>query len=365
MAETKKESEQEKKSKLKNDVDPKVGGFYAPLSGMASKKKRKKAKDDREDDSYTDDEVFESNVMFSELNDTPLAETVKKRGEQWVVYDDKTGTEKGVFDKRSKAWERQRLLRKSKKKRKYNKKGSSLFKKAPVKAKTAPGAKTAPKAKTAPSVKKEAYMKALKEHFSSLLEDKTEISYVFEQSPQEEESTSWENFLQTLDPETVLSDPKMKAILASAFKNEEKVIDYSISAIAATLAKVGDFEVEEGDFDDENAVHQFTVKFEDFEKGLTFGIKIENGRPLIFFPEDTKEQLNSVDSEGAKLLKAELMHAQETILDNIKEVSEINTKRDQYLSSLEFKIDDTVADLTPLQLAVLKNLLDKKYQGTK
>lgn len=358
------ENKKEKDSKLKNDVDPEVGGFYAPLSGMASKKKRKKAKDDREDDSYTDDEVFENNILFSELNDISLAETVKKRGEQWVVFDDKTGVEKGVFDKRSKAWERQRLIRKSKKKRKYNKKGTSLFKKAP-KAKTAPGAKTAPKAKTAPAVKKEAYMKALVEHFSSLLEDKAELSYVFEQGPQEDESVSWENFLQTLDPETVLSDPKMKSILASAFKNEEKVIDYSISAIASTLSKVGDFEVEEGDFDEENAVHQFSVTFPDFEKGLTFGIKIENGRPLIFFPEETKEQLNSVNSDGAKLLKAELMHAQETILDNIKEISEINTKRDQYLSSLEFKIDDTVADLTPLQLAVLKNLLDKKYQGTK
>ena len=56
------------------------------------------------------DELEEA-IAMGLLEEDDIDEIVKKRGEQWVFYDDDTAAQLGVFPDRKSAWERQRVVR--------------------------------------------------------------------------------------------------------------------------------------------------------------------------------------------------------------------------------------------------------------
>lgn len=75
------------------------GGKPPPLIDR-SKRKRKKKK-------LSEAKLFEADCVFEALQ----TEVVRKRGNQWVLFDDHTGVELGTFKNRKAAWENQRARR--------------------------------------------------------------------------------------------------------------------------------------------------------------------------------------------------------------------------------------------------------------
>ncbi len=318
-----------------------------------------------------DRDSFEESMTIAALNDESLHETVKKRGEQWVVFDDKTGVEKGVFSDREQAWKKQRQMRQSQKGKKKPKHGSTFKKHRKKKnaAKLAPKAHTAPKAHLAPKSQKEHLLAMFKESVKRvLINEGSALSYVFEQAPLENDSKIWEAFLEKISKQTLLSDPKLLALLKAMAKNEVKSLGNAVNAIKKNLEKTGNFEVEQKkpDQDKEGDLFlNFQIKMVNGGKNLDFSVKLEHGKPLIQIPEQTRANLNSMATPDSKFLRSELIHIQETILNNMNEVIETTEKRDEYLGKLHADAQKSLSNMSPLQIVMLRYLLKSKYKSVK
>lgn len=318
-----------------------------------------------------DKDSFEESMTHAALNNESLKETVKKRGEQWVVFDDKTGVEKGVFADREQAWKKQRQMRQFQKGKKKQKHGSTFKKHRKKKnaAKLAPKAHVAPKAHLAPKSQKEHLLAMFKESVKRvLLSEGSALSYVFEQAPLENDSKVWEAFLERISKQTLLSDPKLLALLKTMAKNEVKALGNAVGAIKKNLEKTGNFEVEQKkpDQDEEGDLFlNFQIKMLNGGKKLDFSVKLEHGRPLIQIPEQTRSNLNSLATPDSKFLRSELIHIQETVLSNMNEVIETTEKRDEYLSKLHSDAQKALGNMSPLQIVMLRYLLKSKYKSVK
>ncbi len=155
------------------------------------------------------DESFEDLVTFCELNGKNITEVVKKRGDSWVVFDDKTKTQKGVFKDREAAWNKQKQLRAANKSANKSKKSGNKAKKA-AKAHVSPKPHVAPKAKTAPKAKKEHLLHMFKESVRRVLQEGSALSYVFDQEPVSKTSVAWDQILQQVSKEAILSDSTLE-----------------------------------------------------------------------------------------------------------------------------------------------------------
>lgn len=311
-----------------------------------------------------------------------MDEVVRKKGDLWAYYDDKTGVEKGVFNKRKDAWQRQRLNRASQKaQRKHDKGRANKGKKPTSGKKPGHGIKPSP-GKKAPKPHREnkevlrneakkVVLEAIKNKFKNILSEGSALSYVFEQSPDKEDSIYWEKFLDKLSPQTMLGDEKLKKILQNMAQAEVQLLAKAVGAIKRTLS--GHFEVAQGDPDQDESgdlILNFGVitgedNGEEDRGTFKFAVKIDNGRPLIQFPEETTQELNSSPDDNVRQLKAYLMFAQEDQLDKMNDVVDITAERDEYLQSLLQGADEILAEMPPMHLAMLKFLLRSKYKYTK
>ncbi|KKQ98806.1 MAG: hypothetical protein UT24_C0036G0004 [Candidatus Woesebacteria bacterium GW2011_GWB1_39_12] len=349
--------------KKESSVAGNIKGFQSPI-GLRIFRRKKMTNPSKP---YDESKNFENLVTLSALNNQDISEVVQKIGNRWVVVDDKTGARRGSYDSREKAWEKQRMLRKQ---AKQERKSHSAKKFKAKKAHTAPKPHTAPHAKKAPKprVSKEQILRQVKDVFASVLKEASMISYVFQQPSISEESMMWERFISRLSQETVMSDPKLKLVLNSIAKTEAKVLGSAVNSIAGLLGETGAFSVDKKGVDqDENGdvVMSFDVNMNESGKRLPFAVKLENGRPLILFPEETRRTLNSMGTDESKLLRAETMHIQETVLDNMHDVVEATKNRDNYLKNMQEKITKTVDSMGPLEVALLKYLLKGQNRGAR
>jgi hypothetical protein len=352
-----------------------IKGFSAPFGSVPKSKKGKKKKNPSKP--FGEAELFESAVAQALLDEDDFDEVVKKRGNMWVYYDDDTGAEKGSWAERETAWEKQRMERRAKKgKPKAPDPEKALVpaverpKKDTGKPKLAPKPKVAPKAKKEKKKKKPKVRRA--ESLDNLLMPINEgsmMSYVFENTPVDDESVTWEKFVGRLSKQTVFSDPKLKKILQDMAKAEGKMLEKAVDMINNVLRQTGRFEVEakkvEIEPDTKDVKLNFVVNMKESKQKLIFAVKLENGRPLLLFPEETKSTLNTMEGDDSKLLRAELMHAQETALDNMEDVVSVTGRRDKYLKQLEKKIDKFLNSVTPLEISMLRYLLKAKYKGVR
>ena len=306
--------------------------------------------------------TFEEAVAYAVMNGRgdDIEEVVKKRGNQWVFYDDETDVQRGSYADRDTAWEVQRQHRRAQQVAKHNK--NTRKKRDPSKAIVdKPPSNNKEKAKPVKFRKQEALNRIkgiMKESF---------MSYVFEQAPVSGDAAAWEKFLERLSRETVMSDPKLKSILEKSIKSEMDLLKRSVLEIKKILESTKSFSVKEKgvekDKESQRIKTGFDVEMKKNKKTLPFSVQIENGRPLIMFPDESKDTINALANNESKLLRAELMHAQETVLDKMPEVVDLNGKRDKYLSSVQAKIDKTVEQFNLLEISMLKYLLKNKYKG--
>jgi hypothetical protein len=298
-------------------------------------------------------EDFEEAAALAELIGD-MEEVVKQRGKKWVHYDDETEVELGSYDDRDVAWDRQRQHRTRKRREK------ELKNKDPQ--------KHGPQIEKKPGIKrnKTEAMQRLKELIRPLIKESV-LSYVFEQPQNSEESVVWEKFISQLSRESLMSDKKLKDILVKMQKSEEGILKNAFNLVKRALGE-GGFEVDSPssgrDKDTGRPCVNFNVALTD---GSVFPvlIKVQNARPVINLPEQTKHNINALGTEESKMLRAALIHVQETALDLMDDVVKAAEKRDQYLAGLESKIDKVVHNLGPVEIAMLRHLLKLKYRGVK
>jgi hypothetical protein len=274
-------------------------------------------------------------------------ETVKKRGSTWVLYDDRTGVEIGSYRDRKTAWAKQRLKRNQDKIKRTQQQAMRKRKKKQ-------------KGKT----KKESLITAL----AHMLLNENSLNYSFENQPIGMDNVIWDDFVNKITPETLHSDPKLKSILDEMQQSKTKVLKKAFDKLRVILEKTKHFEVLDvkGTRDPYGQpAAEFTVKMLGNNATVCLGLEIHNGRPLVCLPEETKQQLNSICNDESKLLRAELMHVQETEFDNMNDTIAVAKRRDKYLNSVMKELDKHVGGMIPMQIALLKNLLKAKYKGMK
>lgn len=332
--------------KRKDEASTMGGGSVKGFQANAPKMTKKRLKASK---------PFDEVVALAESLDKEVEEVVKKKGSQWVFYDDETEVQHGAYADRETAWEAQRRQRKAKAlKREKDRKSDptkvqvdpkSVHKRARSQAKT-----------TKEGV--EAAKKVIRESF---------MTYMFEQAPESNSAALWEKFLERLSRETVMSDPKFKAILQKSIKAETEILKKAVEEIRKTLEATKSFKVKEKglaqDGETKRIKNTFIVHMKDNNQDLAFSVVVENGRPLILFPDESKMAINQMANDESKLLRSELIHAQETILDEMGEVISSNDKRNKYLESLQSKVEGVLNDFNLLEIAMLKFLLKTKLKG--
>ena len=346
-----------------------IKGFNGP--GGTDYAKDKKITDSKEPES------FENSIIASELFDKDFKETVRKRGNQWVIYDDDTDVAKGTYSNRDSAWEKQRVLRRSKKSKQNYAASEKERKKREVPGVDKPYKAEQPKAtepKKEPKphgekIKKKKTVRSL-ESLNSLLNfinENSMVSYVFENNPMSEESLTWDNFINKLSKQAVMSDPKLNKILHGIAKVELNCLKKSVGLIKDTLEGSGRFVVQSGNkIDRDMATNDpkldFFISMKDNKKKLKFAIKLDSNRPLIMW-EDSKDMLDQMGNEESKLLRAELIHIQETSFKKMDDIVAAIEKRDKYLKGVEQKFDKVLNIINPLEMNMLKYLLRDKYKS--
>lgn len=307
-----------------------------------------------------EDLVAES--MFAE--DDQIDDVVRKRGSLWVLFDDETNTEISAFKKRKDAWLKQRgqreraasqkKIKKREEEAREKKYQTAITKYQPGKDLEKPKEKT--KAESLDLIKNLA-KRILKENY---------LTYMFEQQPTDDKSVEWDSFIRGMSREALASDQKLKNIITNVAKAEFSTLRKALNTVKDALSATGKFEVKKDKLDKgergREAVYNFDVNMKDDNQSLSFGIKIVNGKPLIYIPDSTREQLNTSNSPAAKLLRSELVHTQETILNTMDDVSKAANKRDVYLGGIEKKLDKTLSKTGNLELAILRKLIKSKYR---
>jgi len=322
-----------------------IRGFSAPYGMVRKDKKQKKNNVSKP---FGDSDLFERLIIDALLEGKSVKEVVRKRGDRWILFDDDTDSEIASFTTRTDAWDRQRKRRQSAEFLKKQKKASDTERK-----------KAAEKSKNSimpKSVAKE----------SLNITEGSSLSYVFENNPSSEESAGWENFVSKLSKQTVLSDSKLKNILEKIGKAEAQILQNALDSLKSSMQKAG-FKVIKAESQNNLGDVQigFYIISSDKSSKLPFFIKLDNGKPVVDIPEETKNILNSSGNEESKLLRAELIHVQETVFDNMQDVLDIAKKRDEYLKKLQDKVDKILQGVSPLELAMIRFLSKMKYKGVK
>lgn len=183
---------------------------------------------------------------------------------------------------------------------------------------------------------------------------------------EEEDGTSkWDERMVKLSKGALEADKKLQGLQKNIEKKAETVINSAFSAIQKALkprkmpAKSNGIKK---DPQRQKTFLQFVVQMEGQDIG-PFYVFVEGNRPKIEMSDEAKKKLMSVDPESAKMLRAELIMAQENVLDGMTDVTSAVQKRDSYLDKLEQKVDGFLSNLNGTELSVAKSLMVQKYRG--
>ena len=366
--------EKEDYKDIMSHSDVKESSIMSGIRGVqmpGGNKKRKNVVDVSQPYEEMDESLFEKLVIDAAMKGKNIKEVVRKKGTLFVHFDDDDGHEIASYRDRKSAWEHQRNYRKRKalekeggkkkkeKEKEHEKITKDLFWKKKRAVPVAGGT----------VAKKEELVRMFQKILSEGTLRENILSYVFEQ-PSNTDVLEWDNFLKGLSKDAIMADPKLKNIITGLMKSEQRILQNSMKIVKDRLTKAG-FEVGKSKVSANPENGRLRGEFycelyddgKDAKEVLGFGLSIENGRPLLFIPNETKQKLNSMNTQNSKLLRSELLHIQETELDNIDDVVNATTKRDAYFASLEKNMDKMMTNFTPVELAVVKKLLKTKFRN--
>lgn len=182
---------------------------------------------------------------------------------------------------------------------------------------------------------------------------------------EDDNSSQWDERMSKLSKSAIEADKKLQNLQKNIEKKSETTISSAFSSIQKALKPRKMTAKSAGtkkDLQKKKTFLQFSVDIDGTDVGPFF-VFVENSRPKIEISDEAKQKLMKIEPEKAKLLRAELITAQEDALDGMSDVSDAISKRDGYLSKIEGGVDEFVAGLNALEISILKNLLVNKYRG--
>lgn len=179
---------------------------------------------------------------------------------------------------------------------------------------------------------------------------------------EEKTGSDWDDVIGRLSKTAMSGDSKLQNLQKGITKKSQKVLEDAFNAISKNIDKKKIKLKNHGVKQQETKTYlAFSATMNNVECG-PIAIYIEGSTPKIELSDQAKVALTKTEPAVAKLFRAELVMVQERVLDKMDELQRAVIARDKYLSSMEDEVDGYVADLTPLQVSLLKQLLTKKYR---
>jgi len=200
--------------------------------------------------------------------------------------------------------------------------------------------------------------KAKKEEFLRPL-----VSTLILESLMKEDPQRWIQFLNKVPKAALTKDQKFVNLQRRIDRKAEKVLEAAFKALSRAVGKTGKLRSHGVRRDDANRPFiSFTAEIGQAEAD-PFYIRLgDDGRVTVEVTQKAKGDLAKVDPDVAKLFRAELITAQEQVLDGMDDAQEEMGKRDAYLERTESDLDSFVSELSPMGLSLLKQLLVQKYR---
>ncbi len=176
----------------------------------------------------------------------------------------------------------------------------------------------------------------------------------------------WDDWVDRFSKKAVMDDKKFQQLSRDVAKKSDKVVRDAAKRTVSAIQSVG-FDGNMSDVKHDDNRTYVTVTASDEESGVTVGpilVHVQSGHVRVELTDDARVALGKVEPAKAKSLRGELMTAQETLESDDTIIGAVK-KRDAYLDGLEKNLDTTVADMSPLQVSILKRLLTQKYRGVK
>jgi hypothetical protein len=182
---------------------------------------------------------------------------------------------------------------------------------------------------------------------------------------EEAPASEWDSYISKISDKAIKGDrrfqqiqKRLEAATKFAMAKAVKIIQKQLGGDAKVKASSKTGTTEGG-----QVYIPFHIETPDARVGPIY-LYVENGHPAIEMSDEAKTGLTKVLPGTAKAIRAALAMSG----DNLNEVDDVSTvvgQRDAYLGKLEKQIDRMVAGMSPLQISLLKNLLVKKYRGSK
>jgi len=180
---------------------------------------------------------------------------------------------------------------------------------------------------------------------------------------EEKKESDWDQYITRLSKQALAGDSKFQSLQKNISRKEEGILDDAFDSIRRAVgknARLKNFGVKR-DGNVGKVYLAFGAEFDGANVEPIY-IHIEGGTPKIEVSDNARVALTKIDPSDAKLFRAELVTVQESILDEMDDLTKAVGNRDKYLSKLESTVDSYVSSLTSLEVSLLKNLLIKKYR---
>ncbi len=178
---------------------------------------------------------------------------------------------------------------------------------------------------------------------------------------EEEQGSSWEEYISKMSPKALESDPKIKGIQKKLEKATETVLNDAFNGIKKAIGKLAKLETKGIKKVEDKTYMVVSAEFKEGSVGPIY-IYVDRGVPKLELSQEADSALSQVDPDNADMFRGKLSSAGEKVLSKLSGISDIVAERDKYLEKIKSSLDDYASKLSPLQISLLKLVLMTKYR---
>ena len=180
---------------------------------------------------------------------------------------------------------------------------------------------------------------------------------------EERAGSGWDEFIGKISSSVLKGDKGFQRFQAQMTKATEASLAQAAKIIQRSLGSEAKVKASKAPSTTDSGVlfMPFHVVVEAASVGPIY-LYIDKGLPAIEMSDEAKNSLTKITPGSAKAIRAALAAAQDN-LEKISAVSDITAQRDAYLEKMETMVDKMIANMSPLQVSMMKQLLVKKYRS--
>lgn len=180
---------------------------------------------------------------------------------------------------------------------------------------------------------------------------------------EEKAGSEWDEYVSKLPKQIFSTDRKLSNLQKGIERKVESILEDALAHIAKAVGKK--VKVKSHGIKKNDAGGKTYLAFGCNVDGVSVDpiyIYVQGGVPKLEVSDNARAALTKIDPDQSKMFRADLVQVQERVLDHMDDLARAIESRDKYLMKIEAEVDKYLADLSGLQLTMLKRLLTMKYR---